>query len=46
MLDGDDVYSVLASDKNISLENYKSIIKKFSFGTYTGTVRKLDELER
>ena len=46
LLDGDDVYSVLSSDKNISLENYKSIIKKLSFGTYTGTVRKIDELER
>ena len=46
LLDGDDVYSVLSSDKNISLENYKSIIKKLSFGTYTGRVRKIDELEK
>lgn len=46
LVDGSEIYSVLASDKNFSLEDYKSIMKKLSFGTYTGQIRQVDELER
>lgn len=46
LVDGNDIYSVLASDKNFSLEDYKNIMKKLSFGTYTGKIRQVEEIER
>lgn len=46
LVEGNDIYSVLASDKNFSLEDYKNIMNKLSFGIYTGKVRQIEELER
>ena len=46
LVDGNDIYSVLASDKNFSVEDYKNIMRKLSFGTYTGKIRQVEDLEK
>lgn len=46
LVEKDEIYSILCSDRNFVLKDYNTLIKKLSFGTYTGKIRKVEELER